>query len=151
MKRPLQLLALLAFLLPLHANAFRYAQPVNDRLVFSEILNATQAAPYVFYLPKRGRYYVEVMREGHAGPSPAQQVDLTFTVNRGQKVLYEKHAAHALAPDDQGATLFWFDCRDDVPERQELLLSIAVNAPMAVPLRVQVSRKFEQLPVPILR
>ena len=121
--------------------------PPIDRLVLNEVVNAAPSASYPFYLPKRGRYYAEIIREGNVDAATPQALDLTVRVMRDAKVLFEKRVQQTLAADDPGTTLFWLNSPYDVPDRRELTVTVASNTPLASPLRLQITRKYELLPL----
>ena len=121
--------------------------PPVDRLVLNQIVSAAASTNTPFYLPKRGRYYAEIIREGNTDGLPPQVVDLTVRVMRDAKLLFEKHVQQTLAADTAGATLFWLNSPSDVPDRHELTVTVATNIPLTAPLRLQITRKYEGLPI----
>ena len=121
--------------------------PPIERLVLNQIVGAAASTNTPFYLPKRGRYYAEIIREGNTDGLPPQVVDLTVRVMRDAKLLFEKHVQQTLAADTAGATLFWLNSPSDVPDRHELTVTVATNIPLTAPLRLQITRKYEGLPI----
>lgn len=120
--------------------------PPLDRLVLNEVVSTAPASSYPFYLPKRGRYYAEIIREGQTDTAP-QTFNLIVRVMRDTNVLFEKHVQQTLASDQSSATLFWLNSPYDVPDRHELTLTVATDTPLAAPLRLQITRKVELLPL----
>lgn len=124
----------------------RYYPPV-DRLVLNQIVSAAANTNTPFYLSKRGRYYAEIMREGNTADATAQVLDLTVRVMHDAKLVFEKHVHQTLAAEAAGATLFWLNSPSDVPDRHELTVTVATNIPVTAPLRLQLTRKYEGLPL----
>ena len=128
------------------AAPYTYYPPV-DRLVLNELVPLAGPASFPFYLPKRGQYYAEILREAGPDPTAAQALDVTVRVMRDTTVVFEKRVQHVLPADANGATLFWLNAPYDVPDRRGLTVTVATNAPLSTPLRLQITRKVELLPL----
>ena len=139
-------MALLSTALPARAEV-RYAPPTPGRLMLNEVVATDRPSQYTLYLDKPGRFYAEVIFEGEhcavSGPT------LEFSLFRGKKLQWTRQVALRLDDQTPHQTLFWLHAPDDVPYRTALglILTPAAGAPAACPLRLQITRKFDILPV----
>lgn len=138
------------------AEWFRYTPPARGTLILDEVLRGG-AQEANLRLPKIGRYYVELLRErGAAGGDAATgplAARLDMTVMRGKRVLLEKRFEVSYGPEDRARTLLWLDVPDRLPARSNLAVTLALTGPSeaelaATPLRLQINRKADLLPVP---
>lgn len=138
------------------AEWFRYTPPPRGTLILDTVLSGG-AQEATLRLPKIGRYYVELLRErGPAGEDAAAgplAARLDMTVMRGKRVLLEKRFEVSYGPEDRARTLLWLDVPDRLPARSNLAVTLALSGPSeaelaATPLRLQINRKIDLLPLP---
>lgn len=149
MRAILLLTALLLITRACGADGFRYTPPARGTLVLDETLTAG-AQTMTLRLPKIGRYYVELLRQGGDGqgtPGPASVI-LELSVARGGRVLLSRRFEVAFAPTDRARTLLWVAAPDTLPVRRDLALRLTLGGATptelaAAPLRLQLSRRPE--------
>lgn len=145
-------LLLTALLFATHAASadwFRYTPPARGTLIVDEALTGG-AQTVTLRLPKSGRYYAELLREGDRGPGLAEpmSVVLVFSVARGKRVLLTRRFEVAFETTTRARTLLWLAAPDTLPVRRDLAVSLTLSAATpaelaATPLRLQISRKPE--------
>lgn len=138
-------------LLAIAAYGVRYDPPPRGRLILDTVLDPA-AGSYRLHLrlPRRGRYYAEILLEpGSAGSAPVA-LDLAFTFRRRERVLMAREVHIGVHPRAPTQTLFWVDVPRDLPEHKRLVLDVtrAGDTPAAAVLRFQFTRKAEMLPLP---
>ena len=143
---PVLLLSLLV-LQPDAQAEVRYAPPTPGRLMLNQPLATDRPLEFTLYLDKPGRFYAEVMFD--AAPCAVSGPTLAFSLTRGKKQQWARELTLSLGVESPHQTLFWLRAPGDAPYRTALTLRItpAVAAPAACPLRLQITRKLELLPV----
>ena len=147
---------LLSLLFPLAAAAqtARYVEPSPGRLMVNTLLAPAGNPAVPLYLDKTGRYYLEILLEGEAADTHGPiALTLNLVVRRREQTLLTRQVQVALAAGERGKTLLWLSSPRDLPARRELVLSVVPEGGALPPLpggalRLQLTRKFELLPVP---
>jgi len=153
--RAFALLLSLLFPLAVAAQTARYVDPSPGRLMVNTLL-APEGNPAVpLYLDKTGRYYLEILLEGEAADTHGPiALTLNLVVRRREQILLTRQVPVALAAGERGKTLLWLSSPRDLPARRGLTLSVVPEGGVLPPLpggalRLQLTRKFELLPVPL--
>lgn len=163
MKTSLLLTLIIGFAVGTSADAARYIPPNLGRLVVNEVLPAAaESAPTELpvYLDKTGRYFAELFIETQPGAVFSEltiplTLDINFIFTYRQRVLRAVPLTFTLDPGQRHKTLFYIDSPFPLPERKDLQLQVSLRGASAETLqgnqlRLQLTRKFEQLPMPIL-
>jgi hypothetical protein len=123
--------------------AVTYYPPI-DRIVLNEVVApATDGAEYPFYLPRRGRYVVELLREPPSAAARDERLDMTFRVMRGKREVFSRRIERVLPAAESSITALWFDVPTDVPDRSSLILSLRWQSTNSVPVRIEITRWVE--------
>ena len=157
----LLLLAIMgAVMTPATSAGTRYEQPLRDPLYFNEVLAAGESKPLPVRFPRLGRHYAELILEPSNGASDVVltaplEVRLQMTFRRLDRVVAQRETHVQLQPGERGKTLFFFDVPGDLPNRADLTLQIALEAPAEPPgvggFRLQIRRKLDFGPLPLWR
>ena len=148
------LMSLLLALAATPAQAARYVDPSPGRLMVNTLLAPAGNPAVPLYLDKTGRYYLEILLEGEAADTHGPiALTLNLVVRRREQTLLTRQVQVALAAGERGKTLLWLSSPRDLPARRELVLSVVPEGGALPPLpggalRLQLTRKFELLPVP---
>ncbi len=153
--RAFTLLLSLLFPLAVAAQTARYVEPSPGRLMVNTLLEPAGNPAVPLYLDRTGRYYLEILLEGEAADTHGPiALTLNLVVRRREQTLLTRQVPVALAAGERGKTLLWLNSPGDLPARRELVLSVAPEGGVLPPLpgvalRLQLTRKFELLPVPL--
>lgn len=137
------------------ADWFRYTPPARGNLVLDEVLTGG-AQSVTLRLPKIGRYYLELLREGDADQKLVEPLNvvLEFGIARGERALLSRRFEVAFAPGERAHTLLWLQAPDTLPARNNLAVNLVLSGASATqlaatPLRLQLNRKPELVPLPV--
>ncbi|MGE3849004.1 MAG: hypothetical protein AB7I01_19150 [Gammaproteobacteria bacterium] len=137
------------------ADWYRYTPPARGNLIVDEVLTSG-AQTATLRLPKIGRYYLELLREGDESRALTEplRVVLELEIARGKRVLLSRRFEVAFAPAERAHTLLWLEAPDTLPARRNLALRLVLHGASAAqlaatPLRLQLNRKPELVPLPV--
>ena len=136
-----------------------YTEPTR-RMVLNEVIDFSQQKnTFPIYLSDAGRYFAEVYltdANGEVNDSHQRPISLQVKVDflrKGKLLRSETHTVE-FAPGEVNKTLFTARAPNDLPQRRNIDVAVAVanmgDTPedrLASNLRLQITRKFEFAPI----
>lgn len=124
-----------------------------DSLLLNETVplgDGFSSLTWPLYLGRPGEYFIEVILEDGGDASPASlEAVIQTTITRRDEVIVDRYNTVALGPARPMATLFWFTADREVPLRDEVAFTLAVEPSQATAarrLRIQVRLKPNLIP-----